>query len=266
MKLITAHNGQLIETAESAWTDAARPRGQQTGLPLLDALLPAGGLTQGAVHELLFKHEHPRPYAVAAIFLQLREKETKRKRDEVEDQACAHSLSLSVSRPLSLCTSPTIIWSDATHTLYPPALFAAGINPHDLWILHPRTEQEALWAAAECLRCKGVGVTVTQLPARLHRNDVRRLQLAAERGGGMGIIMRPMTRGSEIYAAATRWLVEPARGERTIHRWKLTLLHGHGGQVGESIFLERCRENNLVRATAQLARGPSFAAARWETA
>ncbi|MCS7033380.1 MAG: hypothetical protein NZ561_05210, partial [Phycisphaerae bacterium] len=128
-----------------------------------------------------------------------------------------------------------------------------------LWILHPRDPFEELWALAECLRCRAVAATVALLPARLHRNDVRRLQLAAERGGGIGLFLRAIEPGSDIHAATTRWLVQPVRGEKTVHRWKLTLLHGHGGQVGQSILLERTRENHLVRAVAELDGGSCVA-------
>jgi hypothetical protein len=79
------------------------------------------------------------------------------------------------------------------------------------------------------------------------------LQLAVERGGGVGVLIRPYTGASRHHAAATRWLVEPARGERTIQRWKIQLIHGHGGLLNRGVYLEYSRETHRVRATEELA-------------
>ena len=62
----------------------------------------------------------------------------------------------------------------------------------------------------------------------------------------------PYDRTSNVYAAATRWLVAPMRGERTIQRWTIQLIHGHGGRIGQTVILEWCREDNSVRAIEKL--------------
>jgi len=91
---------------------------------------------------------------------------------------------------------------------------------------------------------------------RLSRLEARRLQLSAERGGGVGLLLRPWgNRLSAEHAAATRWLVRPAPGERTVQRWKVQLVHGHGGRVGGVVILEHSRETNRVRAVEKLAGG-----------
>jgi hypothetical protein len=121
-----------------------------------------------------------------------------------------------------------------------------------------------VWAVGECLQTRGVTAVVARLPARLSRAEARRLQLAAERGGGVGLFLRPVGPGSDVYAAATRWLVAPAPGERGVQRWKVKLVHGHGRHVDESFLLERRRgsdEANLVRVAAVLPDRPAVAAA-----
>jgi hypothetical protein len=99
------------------------------------------------------------------------------------------------------------------------------------------------------------------------------LQLSAERGGGVGLLLRP-ARGPEsaCHAATTRWLVRPAAGERTLQRWSIQLIHGHGGRVGQTVILEcsrethhitvRARQTDPVRQTGELAHRPAATRAR----
>jgi protein ImuA len=111
---------------------------------------------------------------------------------------------------------------------------------------------------AECLRCRAIRVTIGALN-RLTQVQARRLQLAAERGGGVGILLRPYSAASTTYAASTRWLVRPAPGDEDVQRWKIQLIHGQGGLVGRSILLEANREANLVRASEIVADRPAQA-------
>jgi protein ImuA len=152
-------------------------------------------------------------------------------------------------------TGPLVtIWCDPTHQLYPPALTRHGIDLKRLYLLRAKPA-DLTWAITECLRCKGVGAVVAPVQ-KLSRLEARRLQLAAEQGGGAGILLRTTGPGSDIYAATTRWLVRPAPGERTIQRWTVQLIHGHGGRIGKTVTLECSRENYLVRASEQLADRP----------
>lgn len=158
-----------------------------------------------------------------------------------------------------------LVWVDPDATFYPPAVMGLGVSPRQLHLLRP-DPANVLWATIECLRCPSVGAVVAHLPQRLTRVDVRRLQLAAEHGGGIGLLLRPHSSNgiADIYAAATRWIVAPAPGERTVQRWRLQLVHGHGGQVGHSFLLEKRRgsaETNFVPLSAPLVHHPSLSAA-----
>jgi hypothetical protein len=144
-----------------------------------------------------------------------------------------------------------IIWCDAHGDLYPPALASLGFDLIRTYLLHPQSDSDEAWAVTECLRCRGVGAVIAS-PRRISRIQARRFQLAAETGGSVGIFLRPRGRGDNIYAAATRWLVSPHPGERTTQRWKIQLLHGHGGRIGQAVFLEFCRETHSVRAFEKL--------------
>ena len=156
-----------------------------------------------------------------------------------------------------------MVWCDRSRRFYPPAAAALGVPVDRLFLLRAGTEEDELWAIGQCLRCPGVGATVASL-GRLTQLQARRLQLAAEEGGGIGVLLRPAGRESRIYAAATRWLVSRVPGDAALQRWRLQLVHGHGGRVGASVYLEHSRdiaiessienvETNPVRAVAELA-------------
>jgi protein ImuA len=133
-----------------------------------------------------------------------------------------------------------------------------GIPLDRMFLMRPRTGADEVWALTECLRCPGVGVTLGS-PQRLSRTEARRLQLAAEAGGGVGILLRTEGRASAEYAAATRWRVRPAPGERTLQRWELQLIHCHGGQIGRTVVLEACRETtNSLHALSAVVDRPAL--------
>ena len=157
----------------------------------------------------------------------------------------------SVLSPQSYPPLATVIL-DPAGEIYPPAVAAMGIPLERVYFLQPRDKADQLWAIAECLRCSAVGAVVAA-PPPLSRVDARKLQLAAERGGGIGILLRPLGQ-SPHYAAATRWLIRPTPGERTIQRWHIQLLHAPGGQVGQSVILELSRQTLQLRAVTPQAK------------
>lgn len=216
MQLISCHNGRLL-TSALAEENIPRPKVFTTGLSALDELLPHGGFVSGAIHEILSEKQHGIPRFFALL----------------------------VAR--SANPGGAIVWCDPRFELYPPAVAALGVSLDRLYLLHPKTTADQTWALAECLRCKGVTATIAQID-RISRIEARRLQLAAERGGGIGILLRPLDKKASIYAAATRWLVAPMPGLRTVQRWKIQLLHGHGGRVGQAVILEHHRETSTIQA------------------
>ena len=194
----------------------------QTGLLSLDALGQAN-LAWGAVHEFLSSEADGNALSIAVAFARA-----------------------------AVAECETIVCCDATRAMYSPGLIARGLDSRRMVILRPRRQADEVWAIAECLRCKGVSAVIAA-PRRLSRVEARRLQLAAEHGGGVGLFMRPMGQDSICYAAATRWLVEPAPGDQSTQRWNVRLLHGHGRFVGQSVIVEVGRDDNSVRAVEQLA-------------
>jgi protein ImuA len=255
MQLISCHNGRLL-TAALAEEALGRPKVFTTGLEALDALLPHDGFARGAVHEILAhpKHGTPRFFALTLA------------RSAAIDRGTGFQPVQTNSHGLETRATGAIIWCDPHGELYPPAVAAMGIPLDRLYVLRPRSAPDHVWAVTECLRCKGVSATVAPVE-KLTRIEARRLQLAAEQGGGAGILLRPLDRSASVYAAATRWLVEPMRGRRTVQRWQVQLIHGHGGRLGEPLVLEHHRDTRIVqaiplRAPAQLADRPAGATTR----
>lgn len=207
----------------------------RTGLPLLDALSPGGAFARGAVHEVLSEPGGARPSYFALLLAK----------------------SAAQASP-----GGAVVWSDPRCELYPPALAAAGVPLERLFLLRPKSADDEVWAVSECLRSRGVAATVAALE-RLTDIQARRLQLAAETGGGVGLLLRTTgKRSAAHYAAATRWLVRPrplpVKGEREgpdmrgpdmrVQRWSVELVHGHGGQVAKAVVLEVSRGSGTADA------------------
>jgi hypothetical protein len=287
MKLISCHDGKLLAldanarggplTAGDLTADADARAGKtfRTGLDALDALAPGGAFARGAVHELLAEPGDAPPLFVAALLARAagtRGASSPGPRSTPARPSLTSTTSATATATATRSTTTgtgsasdsapaagpdlaggfagALVWSDPERELYPPALAALGVPVERLFLLHPADDAERAWAVAECLRCRGVAAVVAAVPTsqRLSRVQARRLQLAAERGGGVGLLLRPAGRASAEHAAATRWLVGPAPGERNVQRWRIQLVFGHGGRVGEAVILEHHRDTAAAAA------------------
>ena len=228
---------ELCRASAAKHESSVRRQSFRTALEALNEIAPNGAFQGGAVHELLWPRQSTYPKSLALLLAGSAQK-----------------------------NGGAIAWSDPERELHLPALSAAGINLRHLILLRCANRADQLWALAECLRCRGVGATVAFIQ-RLSQIEARRLQLAAERGGGVGLFMRPYAPGiSNYYAAATRWLIQPVPGSDQMQRWSLELLHGHGGQVGKVLLLEVDRETRALCISAPLANRPAAPATARATA
>jgi protein ImuA len=219
MRVVSAR--ELFETLGASKLKASKAApALATGLPALDCLPPGSGFACGAVHEVL------------------------------SEGGSALLLPLLIAREAA--KRGWVVWCDLLGEFYPPAAAALGIELSRLLILRPSNAQEETWAATECLRCNGVSACVASTKT-LSFLQARRFQLAAERGGGIGLLLRPAEAVSQPYAAVTRWLGRSAPGERKVQREDWKLIHGHGGQIGKTVLLEVCRETDHVRAVSAMA-------------
>lgn len=100
---------------------------------------------------------------------------------------------------------------DDRREFYPPAAARLGVDLERTIVVRPRDRQETVWALEQALRCSGVAATLGWID-RLDDRTFRRLQLAAEQGGGRGLFLRPIAARKEPTWADLRWLVQPVPG------------------------------------------------------
>lgn len=113
-------------------------------------------------------------------------------------------------------TAGPILWCALERSvcvLYPPGLAQVGLNPDRLVLMRLDAADDLLRAAHEGLRA---GWQVAFEPAGpLDLGLARRLQLAAQAGGGLGLAVAAERSGHEVpllASATTRWLASAAEG------------------------------------------------------
>jgi len=107
-----------------------------------------------------------------------------------------------------------------------------GVDMARLFVVRAMTPRDALWAMEEALKTQGVVAVIGELAEEGRSADLtttRRLSLAAQKGGGLALLLRqrPAVQPS---AAATRWSVAAVAGaadgfgglERSAFRVSLT--------------------------------------------
>jgi protein ImuA len=101
---------------------------------------------------------------------------------------------------------------DRQRQFYPPAAVAWGVNCGQLLIVQPTDAADEMWALDQALRCPAVAAVWAPL-GKLDSRQYRRLQLAAEEGRTLGLLVRSTRYRGEPTWADVQLVVEPlARG------------------------------------------------------
>lgn len=208
-----------------------------TGIDALDRLLPDAGFREGTLVEWL------------------------------AEAGSGDQLALLAAAP-ALGHDRLLFVIDSETTFYPPAAAALGIDLRRLILVRPRKtasekgartktvakrevpiaerqSEETLWALEQTLQSRGVAVTFCRLE-RMNARVFRRLQLAVERGGGLGFLIRAPAARSEPSWSDVRLAVEAlpekfSPGEISLsgRRWRVEVLRCRRGAAGQrSIVLE----------------------------
>lgn len=169
----------------------------------------------------------------------------------------AGATTLAVSTAQQACRSPedsgrVLVVVDRRGEFFPPAAALAGIDLEQTVVVRPRTGADEIWAIDQALRCAGVAA-VLAWPDELDDRAFRRLQLAAEAGGGLGLLVRPGEARHQASWAEVRLLVEPLPVAAGGRRLRVELLRCRGGPGSGPVELELDDETRLVHLAAPLA-------------
>ncbi|ATQ44852.1 ImuA family protein [Caulobacter mirabilis] len=191
------------------------------GDPRVDDCLPGGGLPLGRWHEL----------ASAGM--------------EIETGAVAAGFAAMLAR--SMAGQGAVIWVMRRDDLYAPGLAGLGLSASRLIQVKTPDEVQTLMALEDALGSAGVAAVIGEVED-VDLTAGRRLQLACERHGATGLVIRRRPWGGTGRkpdtgsAAATRWRVSAAPsdpvGEPGLGppRWRAALERSRGGRPGEWIF------------------------------
>jgi len=208
------------------------------GIPGVDSRLPGGGLARGALHEVAGGGNGAIDGAAAALF----------------------------AAGIAARTRGKVLWCITRPDLFAPALAQAGLSPDRVIYLEAGDDRTVLTCFEEGLRHGGLGAVVAEI-ARLSMTASRRLQLAAEGSGAIGLAVRRWRRQTETVdfgqptAAMTRWRISvlpsrplpvPGVGRAC---WLVELIRCRAGESAD-FELEACDETGHLRLPSDLAHGP----------
>jgi len=178
----------------------------RTGWPALDRALPLGGVRRGALVELL----------------------------DARAGCGAETVAAGLTR--AACGGPGVaVVVDPDRQFYPPALAAWGVPLGRLVVVHA-ADADALWAADQALRSRAAAAVWLRRD-RLAPHDARRLQLATEDGGALGILFRPLrVRGLPTWADV-QLAVRPRPAGRG-RRLSLEVTRCRGRAAGTTVDIE----------------------------
>jgi len=129
-----------------------------------------------------------------------------------------------------------ITWINPPHIPYAPALSEIGIDVGKVLLVHPKTHEDALWALEQAIKSGSCSAALAWLDeAKLAAKDVRRLKLAAKRGGALTVLFRPSSAARRQSMAELRILMQPAPA---VDRLGIEILKRRGGWPIEQLALE----------------------------
>jgi protein ImuA len=207
------------------------------GIQHIDDRLPAGGLARGALHEVAGGGNGAVDGAAAALF----------------------------AAGIAARTKGKVLWCVTRRDLFAPAMAQVGLSHNRVIFVEAGDEKDLLACFEEGLRHTGLGAAIAEV-AKLSMTTSRRLQLAAEASGGIGIAIRRWRRQTEAAdfgqptAAVTRWRVSavpsaslpvPGIGRA---RWLVELIRCRAGDSADFI-VEACDAKGRLALPADLVHG-----------
>jgi protein ImuA len=205
------------------------------GIAAFDDHLPWRGLPRGCLHEI----------------------GGSRANGAHANDGLADGAALGFAAHLLARTEGPVLWLSPRAVPYPPGFETMGPAGWTARILAVRARAHLAWAVEEALRTRGLGAVVAEMDS-LDLTASRRLQLAAETGGALALLLRGASEGAS--AATTRWLLSSAPSAPTLWggpgamRWRIELARCRGG-APSSWTVEKSDETGAVAVVAPLRDG-----------
>jgi protein ImuA len=205
------------------------------GVPEIDRRLPGEGLALGALHEIAGGGNGAIDGAAAALF----------------------------AGGIAARTKGKVLWCITRADFFAPALAQAGLKPDRVIYVEAGDDKTVLTCMEEGLRHGGLGAVLGEV-ARLSMTASRRLQLAAEGTGSLGIALRRWRRQADAAdfgqptASMTRWRVSVLPSEDLPipgvgrHRWLVELIRARAGESAD-FEVEACDAKGRLALPADLA-------------
>lgn len=99
-----------------------------------------------------------------------------------------------------------LVWITPPYLPYAPALADLGIDLSRVLLIEPKRDRDVLWSMEKALRASSSGM-VLAWPPKLNHNQIRRLQLAAQAGQSLGVVLSTLDHGAS--PAALRLGLKP---------------------------------------------------------
>lgn len=198
------------------------------GIDAVDFRLAGGGLPVASLNEAAGERPGPADQAAATLFL----------------------ASIAARRP------GIVLWALGSRDLFAPGLAGAGLPPDRILYAECDRDEDVLAVMEEGLRHGGLAAVVGEI-GRAAMAATRRLQLAAEEGGTLALMLRRWRGSGEDplappSAAVTRWRLAcapssplPVAGIGR-PRWRLSLARQRGGAPFELIMESPDAEGRLA--------------------
>ena len=132
------------------------------------------------------------------------------------------------------------LWIGSNRMVNPSALVHYGIEADRVLFIDCKNDKQVLWAVEEALGCEGLAAVVGEV-REVDFTASRRYQLAVEKSGVTGFLLRDRPRTLSTNACVARWKIEPLASEPPVPgmpgvgvpRWSVELLKVKNGQPGK---------------------------------
>lgn len=194
---------ETLHLLERGYTSGHPSWGLATGFAELDRALAGGKLPSHCVHEIT----GGQAYGFTLRLLR----------------------QLNDGRPCLWCRK-----ASAPHVPYGPAFTAQGVNAENIIFVQCNCREDFLWSMEESLRSGAAALVVGEPHTPLNLTTSRRLQLAAETGGSMGLIIsKEENHKAPHNALFSRWRIcaSPTKLSEKF-AWNVELLRMRGTPPG----------------------------------